>query len=213
MSTAIHLNSTQGDVKMFTPLRKGKFSSCDWLSKWLRLLLKCVSLWGRMQTVQKETKDGAVSSDLIETKLLSEKCTPCLWSHNSVLNEDKHTAGVPIFFLLNWNMHIACKCVSYGGIGKDFFPKITLILRVFEEGVEGGSLGRQQGRALSHHLLTPAPSQRAGQAGGQLRNPYILPTIVKEPSLFEEHLNWTTLKNALHKDLNADSFPMNLVVN
>lgn len=77
----------------------------------------------------------------------------------------------------------------------------------------GGSLGRQQGRDLSHHLLTPVPSQWAAQAGGQLRNPYMLRAIVKEPSLFEEHLNWTTLKNALHEDLNTDSLLVNLVVN
>lgn len=52
--------------------------------------------------MKKETKDGAISSDLIKTKLQSEKCTPCLWLQNSVLNEDKHTTqAVDFFFLLN----------------------------------------------------------------------------------------------------------------
>lgn len=56
---------------MFIPLRKGEFSSYDWLSKRLRWLLKCVLLRGRMQTLKKERKDEAISSDLIEKKLLS----------------------------------------------------------------------------------------------------------------------------------------------
>lgn len=71
---------------MFIPLRKGEFSSYDWLSKWLRLLLKRVLLQGKMQTMKKETNDEAITSDRIETELLREKCTPRLRSQDSDLN-------------------------------------------------------------------------------------------------------------------------------
>lgn len=103
---------------MFAPLRKGEFSSYDWLSKWLRLLLKCLLLQGKMQTMKKETKDEAIICDFIETELLREKCSFCLWSQDSDWNEGKHCSSSGFFFFLfNLNLCIIGKCIFCVGIG------------------------------------------------------------------------------------------------
>lgn len=82
-------------------------------------------LQGKMQTMKKETKDEAITSDLIETELLGEKFSPCLWSQDSYLDYGKHIVQALDFFLLNLNLCITGKCISYVGIG---VPKPTLIL-------------------------------------------------------------------------------------